>query len=323
MRERVQAGWRVVAALLVGAVAAGSDRQELQAQTARPVSAKASMPGASVWLMVRPRVGDTLHVQMDQTVEISGRKSESPARQGPPLISGRQGSSAPRGPDYGPRRARANTRVTRLQLFAHSHVEASDLSATMLLATTDSMAFWAGTALDKGKPERVPLPAEGRQVRVRVAPDGTMRVNDASADAMELGATLVSMAGMLPDHAVSVGERWVRDIALPSVAVNGFRADGVVRAAFRLDSLSRSGRDAWISMTGTLERDGAVREMPAGTRVITAGTMSGVFVVDRQRAWIVDARTVIDAQSEVASGPAGPATPMLLEMRIEQRVRVR
>ncbi|HYW33328.1 MAG TPA: hypothetical protein VE869_17630, partial [Gemmatimonas sp.] len=162
----------------------------------------------------------------------------------------------------------------------------------------------------------------------RMVPSGatrtrTMRVNDATADDMELGATLVSMAGMLPDHAVSVGHRWVRDIALPSVAMSGFRADGVVRAAFRLDSLARGGRDAWISMTGTLERDGAVREMPAGTRVITAGTMSGVFLVDRQRAWIVDARTVIDAQSEVASGPAGPATPMLLEMRIEQRVRVR
>ncbi|MEO7521799.1 MAG: hypothetical protein ABIW79_08285, partial [Gemmatimonas sp.] len=70
-------------------------------------------------------------------------------------------------------------------------------------------------------------------------------------------------------------------------------------------------------------RDGAAREMPAGTRMITAGTVTGVLLVDRQRAWIIDARTVMDVQSEVASGPAGPAAPMLLDMRIQQRVRVR
>jgi hypothetical protein len=57
--------------------------------------------------------------------------------------------------------------------------------------------------------------------------------------------------------------------------------------------------------------------------MITAGTVTGVLLVDRQRAWIIDARTVMEVQSEVASGPAGPATPMLLDMRIQQRVRVR
>jgi hypothetical protein len=47
------------------------------------------------------------------------------------------------------------------------------------------------------------------------------------------------------------------------------------------------------------------------------------MVIDRDRAWITDARTVIDVQSEVAPGPAGTAKPMLLDIRIEQRVRVR
>ncbi len=292
--------------------------RDLQAQSAK-------MPGRSeaVWLLARPRVGDTLRLQMEQTIEISGRRSDAPQRPGPPLIDGRKSSVSPKGPDYGPRRARANTRVTRLLLFAHSLVEASDLTVTTLLATTDSMSMWAGTAKDNGHPQRMALPAEGRQVRVRVTPDGAMRVNDPPPGAMELGATLASMPGMLPDRQVAIGERWERDIPLPSVAVSGFRADGVVHARFRLDSLTRGGRDAWVSMEGTLERDGASREMPAGTRVITAGTMRGTLVVDRQRAWIVDARTTMNVQSEVASGPAGPAAPMLLDMRIEQRVRVK
>ena len=101
-------------------------------------------------------------------------------------------------------------------------------------------------------------------------------------------------------------------------AFEGYRADGVVRASFRFDSLTRGGREAWISLEGSLHRDRAARDLPAGTRTITAGTMRGMLVVDRQRAWIVDARTVMDVQSEVSG-----TTPVILDLRITQRVKVR
>jgi hypothetical protein len=192
-----------------------------------------------------------------------------------------------------------------------------------LLATTDSMAMWAGTAAEQARPQMLPLPADGRQVRVRVTPDGAMRVSDPPPGAMELGATLASMPALLPENAVRVGERWVRDIVLPSLPLSGYRADGVVRTRFRLDSLTQGGRNAWISMEGELRRDGAGRELPAGTRVVTAGTVRGTMVLDRLRAWIVDARTVIDVQSEVTPGPAEAARPMLLDLRIVQRIRIR
>ena len=64
-----------------------------------------------------------------------------------------------------------------------------------------------------------------------------------------------------------------------------------------------------------------MRELPAGTRVITAGTLRGLLVVDRQRAWIVDARTLMDVQSEVT--PAAGGAVVVLDMRITQRVRVK
>jgi hypothetical protein len=140
---------------------------------------------------------------------------------------------------------------------------------------------------------------------------------------MELGATLASMPALLPAGAVRVGERWERDIVLPSLPLSGYRADGVVHTRFRLDSLTQGGRSAWISMDGELRRDGAVRELPAGTRVVTAGTVRGTMVLDRLRAWIVEARTVIDVQSEVTPGPAESSRPMLLDLRIVQRIRVR
>ena len=57
--------------------------------------------------------------------------------------------------------------------------------------------------------------------------------------------------------------------------------------------------------------------------MITAGTMRGLLVVDRQRAWIIDARTTMDVQSEVLGGPGSSNTPLLLDLRIQQRVRVK
>jgi hypothetical protein len=289
----------------------------------------ASRAATGVLLLVRPRVGDTLRLQMEQTIEVSSRPASPAARPGAPVINGTNGTTRPtpnrppESPEYGPRRSRTSMRITRLTLYAHSLVEASDLTVTTLLATTDSMAMWAGAPGESGEQAMMPLPAEGRQVRVRVTPDGAMRVNDPPPGAMELGATLAAMPGMLPSTMVRVGDRWERDIVLPSLPVSGYRADGVVRARFRLDSLTRGGRDAWISLEGSLHRDGAARELPAGTRVITAGTMRGLLVVDRQRAWIIDARTTMDVQSEVMAGAGSSGAPILLDLRIQQRVKVK
>ena len=72
-----------------------------------------------------------------------------------------------------------------------------------------------------------------------------------------------------------------------------------------------------------MRRDGPAGDLPAGSRVITAGTMRGLLVVDRQRAWIVDARTVMDVRSEVSPGPGLPTAPLGMDLRIQQRVRVR
>lgn len=316
--------WRRAAALVACVVPVGlAPALEAQSSGTQAVGTRRTDMRPAFMLIVRPRVGDTLWLQMEQSIEVSRRAAGPSTRQGPPVLDGtRTPPARSPSPEYGPRRAPA-MRITRLVLFGHSLVEASDLAVTTLLATTDSMAMWAGAPGDAGDPQMMPLPDDGRQVRVRVTPDGAMRVSDPPPGAMELGATLAAMPGMLPPDLVRVGDRWERDIVLPSLPVSGYRADGVVRARFRLDSLGRAGRDAWISMEGSLSRDGAARDLPAGTRVITAGTMRGTLVVDRQRAWIVDARTTMDVQSEVSGGPGGTNMPILLDLRIQQRVRVR
>jgi hypothetical protein len=286
-----------------------------QARTAAPRG------GDGVPLIVRPRVGDTLFLAVEQSVSLSGRQVDGSQSSVPAVLQGKRGASP--APEYGPRVDRAKTRVTRVQLFAHSLVEASDLASTTMLATTDSVTMWSGVATDAVRPVRVPVSADGRQVRISVTPDGAMRVRDPHPDEMAFGATLSSVPGLLPEGPVTVGSQWTRDMLMPALPLGSFRAEGVVQARLRLDSLSRSGRLAYISVEGVLRRDGAARELPPGTRLITAGTLRGHMVVDRTRAWITDARTVMDVQSEVASGPAGSGRPMLMDIRVEQRVRVR
>lgn len=262
---------------------------------------RASLDG--VRLMVRPRVGDTLRLMVEQTVTTSQRRDANSA------------------PAYGPLASRATLRSTRIQLFAHSLVEAADLSFTTLWVHSDSLVVGSGDAPDGARP--VSTPIYGQTMRMKVTPDGAMRVIESSDGDAELGATLTSMPGLLPATAVSVGSEWARDMRLPTLPVAGYRVDGVVQARLRLDSLTRDGRHAWISLEGTLHRDGPLRDLPAGTRVVTAGTMRGVMRVDRQRAWIMDARTVLEVQSEVASGPAGSSPPRVFDLRIVQRVQVR
>lgn len=313
----------VAMALLVpGAVAAAVPGDVLHPAThGEPARWQPGRSRGGVTLVVRPRVGDTLYLHVEQMVAVSGRRVDGPPSTVPPVLEEKR-RAAP-APVYGPRVDRTSTRVSRVQLHAHSIVEARDLASTTLLATTDSISLWSGTAADAVHPVSVPVTGDSRQVRVTVTPDGAMRVSDPGAATLTLGATLASVPGLLPAGIVRAGSEWQREMMLPALPLGSYRADGVVQARLRLDSLSRGGGHAYITITGVLRRDGAARELPAGTRVITAGTLRGTMVVDRARAWITDARTVMDVQSEVAPGPAGAGKPMLLDIRVEQRVRVR
>lgn len=297
---------------------------------ATPATAQAVWRDDAVPLVVRPPVGDTLWLQLEQTIERRGGRAASSSvpsvGAGTGLTDGYAGEQPavrPRLPEYGPRQALASRHSTRFILYAHSLVESSDQAVTTLLATTDSLALWAGTAAESGNPEWLALPAGGRQVRVRVTPDGAMRLSDPPGGAAARGAMWSAMPALLPASPVRVGDQWVRDVVLPAPPLSGDRADGVIRTLFRLDSLTARGRYAWISLRGELHRDGTARELPIGARRLTAGTVRGTMVLDRRRAWIIDARTIIDVQSDVTPASAEAAGLQPLDVRIVQRMRMR
>ena len=187
---------------------------------ATPATAQAVWRDDAVPLVVRPPVGDTLWLQLEQTIERRGGRAASSSvpsvGAGTGLTDGYAGEQPPvmsRIPGYGPRQALASRHSTRFILYAHSLVESSDQAVTTLLATTDSLALWAATATESGNPEWLALPAGGRQVRVRVTPDGAMRLSDPPRGAAARGAMWSAMPALLPASPVRVGDQWVRDAA--------------------------------------------------------------------------------------------------------------
>ncbi|MGV3709784.1 MAG: hypothetical protein ACO1Q7_13195 [Gemmatimonas sp.] len=276
-------------------------------------------------LTVRPHAGDTLWLHLEQTMEsrvapISAGARSGATRPATGAAMGKRSPAAP-APDYGPVQDRSSTQSTYMKLRAHSTVESSDARMTTLAIVTDSLSVRVGSGSQSGALRPVALKPGSMRTRVNVTSDGSMTVLNAASSSTLTGLT--GMPPMLPSGAVAVGDRWERDVPLPSLPLTGVRTDGVVRAQFRFDSLSKSGRHAYISLTGTLRRDGAARDFPAGTQVITAGTLRGVLVLDRTRGWITEAETAIDVLSEVIPRVGDSAKPRALEIRLQQRMRVR
>ena len=246
----------------------------------------------------------------------TGRRGHSAGTIGPR-------APAVRGPEYGPVRDPSISQTTLMRLNAHSLVESSDLKATWLSARTDSLFVRTGSGGQLGPERPVRLSFGDRRTRINVTLDGAMTIVDAGANTAAIAAGLSGMPPMLPGRAIAVGEQWERDIVLPSLPMVGLRTDGVVHARFRLDSLTRAGRMAYVSLTGTLRREGAVRDLPPGTQVATSGVLRGYLILDRTRGWITEAETVIEVQSDVTPGPGDEGKARSLDIRLLQKVRVR
>jgi hypothetical protein len=311
--------WCLTLVLVTGAGAAGADAQTSSASAAQ------KREGEAVRLVVRPRVGDTLWLQLEQTIETrSFPVTESSVASAP-------GSNAPGGvrplparqPDYGPVREQPVSQSIVVRLFAHSLIEASNLESTTLTAISDSLQARAGLTGHLTPFRPMPLPGNERVVRIRVTMDGAMSVIDAQSNTAALGEGFASMPPMLPTREVTVGEQWERDIPLPSLSMSGVHAEGVVHAQFRLDSLSRGAKLAYVTMSGTLNRAGAARDLPPGTQIATSGTLHGSLVLDRTRGWITEAETIIQVKSDMMPRPGDNAAAKSMDIRLTQRMRVR
>lgn len=256
----------------------------------------------AVLLQIRPRVGDTMTVRLDQKVEMTGvppgcATGYSTSRREPPR-------------DSAPRNCASSTRqmTTVMEVFSKAIVRGSSPNGATVLALTDSIRTAASSGASRAaRPRRVP--SSSKTIEMRVSTDGGAEVVDADATA-EMRAIFGEMPATLSQRPVAVGDTWQRQMRIPISTEAG--KTGTVRATFRLDSLGANGDIAYISMKGTLSHDHPDSELD--------GWMSGTMQLDRRLAWITDTRAVIDVESTVQ--PSG-GTPMRVRAKITQALKAR
>jgi hypothetical protein len=216
------------------------------------------------------------------------------------------------------------TVTTAMHVRTRAIVQRSDEAGTTLLSVTDSVSL-AVTGSRSSPPEATAAAArrlEGRQAVLRLAPDGAAEVVGGDRDLPpSLGALLAAMPASLPRTPVMVGGSWVREMAIPGA--DGARdagRGGTLRATFRLDSLSRRGDVAFVSVRGSIERDGDAAHMPAGVKLSMRGTVVGSMQVDRRRGWVTASRTDFTINSVMTPPAASGDAPMRVRMHLVQQL---
>ncbi len=247
-------------------------------------------------LEIRPTVGDTVHLRMEQMVEMKGTTR------------------------VGVRDSTVSM-TTRMAILARAIVLATDSAGARVLTVTDSVIVSGADSVPNASLEQSRRALEGSRVEMRVLPDGSSEiVGDATALNNELRALMAQMPSTLPATPVQVGERWSRVVTVPVQGQAGVTQMASLKTTFRFDSLSRSREVAHISLVGELSRSaGDSTRGPPGLEM--TGTIRGGMTVDRKRGWMTDSRAVITLKSVVPPPAGSKSHPMRFDLTITQRMR--
>ena len=243
-----------------------------------------------VLLELRPHAGDTLRMELEQITEMS---------------------SAANG-------ATPTKVITSLRMFSRAIVESTAHIASLILAVTDSVDVNSSDPRARELAEQAERDLEGRQMRLRLWPDGTVTLNDGAASVPREVSDLVSvMPASFPSRPVQVGDMWVREMPVPSSESVGIPTGSVVRTRFRFDSISPEGDLAYLSMAGALR---PVAATPANEGL--AGSVSGSLVVDRQRGWLSESHFLLQLRSTLARKGALRDEAVKFSVRVTQTMHV-
>jgi hypothetical protein len=252
-------------------------------------SAPKSAAGGQVLLQLHPRTGDTLWTRLEQKSEVA--RADAQGRSSHPMI-------------------------TRVTVLARTIVQGSRGTTTTVLTVVDSAEVRSSDPRGAAAGAQAERALRGQQLVLQLAGDGSVEsARDARGRTIPRDAAdaMAAMPAVFPHHAVSVGERWEREMPLPAAGSFAAAGSARVRAQFRLDSLARGGELAFISMQGEIVPDDGRKGISVG------GTMSGAMQVDRQRGWMTDSRFSLEMRSAVA--PVAGAPPMRFVTRVTQRLR--
>jgi hypothetical protein len=255
---------------------------------------RAGSQARGVLLQISPHAGDTLRVRLDQTVEIA---------------------AVGRGADA----ATTPTESGTLVLHATLAIESVDRDGATVVSVTDSVRVNAPANSASAAVLAWATSAANRAVRFRVAADGSASVPNSKGD-LPPGTVAAQMPGTLPRSPIDPGASWSSTMQVPLASSADPKGEATLNAEFTLDSLSRSGELAFVSLRGRLLKAAGGSPASRGIQVETSGTVTGQILIDRRRGWITDARTTFSLQSLVPH-PDRRSPPMRVRMTISQWMR--
>jgi hypothetical protein len=251
--------------------------------------------GQSVTLQVKPHVGDTLRMRLDQQSEMTGVRRTA-AGEASAMV------------------------MNSMKMFSRAIVESAADKGTMLLAITDSVILSTSDEHERAAAKAAEHQMRGQRMQFRVSPDGTVAMNPTGDGATREVAQVVSlMPAAFPKAPITVGESWVREMPLPTGAQLGAQLSGKLRVTFRFDSLTHSGEWAFVSMRGEMQP--ATGPGAASETVLEKGLVSGTMLMDQKRGWLTESWFSIIVSSVSTPPPSSGVLSMHMQMRITQHMR--
>jgi len=246
----------------------------------------------SVTLRIHPHAGDTLHTRLEQRTEVSSTNDDGDPR-GRPI-------------------------ATSVIIDSRTIVQSSLATSTVVLTIVDSADLHTSDAHGADQIAAAEQMLRGQRLLLQLAMDGSVenaRDGNGRAVSRDFADAMSAMPAVFPRSPVRVGDRWSREMPLPSSGPLGARGMGYVSARFRLDSLSRSGRIAFVSMQGD------IRPGSRNDGVQLTGVISGVMRLDRERGWMTDSQVTVLIRSLVTPPAGAGRAPMRFVTRVTQRLR--
>jgi hypothetical protein len=244
-----------------------------------------------ILLQIKPHVGDTIKMHLTQTVEMSGTR-------------------------WNASKDSMKTMTSSTEIFSRAVPFQWTSGGTLIHAITDSVTVGRGGSVSS----RADMLKQVVPTVLRVASDGAIEVVDDGDSNSEIRHLFAEMPSMLPRKPVSVGEKWSKEMLIPLAGDPD--AEGTVKATLQLDSLSRSGGIAFISIHGTISRVVDAKKRITSSSYHTSGTFTGSLQIDRALGWITDARSVVSVRSEIAEDKTSTARYSGKPLQIQTKVSV-
>lgn len=248
----------------------------------------------TVTLRVKPHVGDTLRMRLDQQSEMTGVRRTATGEASAMVINS-------------------------MKMFSRAIVESATDAGTTVLAITDSLLLSSTDDRTRATAAQVEQKIRGQRIRFRVAPDGTVGMVESNDGAPREIAQVVSlMPAAFPKGPIKVGESWIREMPLPVGSQLGAQLSGKLHVTFRFDSLTHGGDWAYVSMRGEVEP--ATGPGAASTATLDKGLVTGTMLVDQRRGWLTESWFSIVVSSTTKAVAASGIASTRMQMRITQHM---